>query len=222
MDCRKFRNNLEDYLQGGLDFPGRFGMERHARQCFSCGREVADAQKLGQMARKLHRITAPPDFEAAVLARIHSETRRHSGWLSGGFQQVSWRTLALAGSAIGLLVAGVLSAGFLTMQPTDPLPPPAVSIPVAETHAGPSIIDSVPSRDAPAIEPISTVTSAPTRRSRPLSTEADRPLIEAADSEFQEFLVPAGDRQLIIRLPKAIRMQYHPPSEEYFIRNVSH
>ena len=46
MDCRTFNKKLEDYLEGGLDFPGRFGMERHAGHCFACGKTVADAQKL--------------------------------------------------------------------------------------------------------------------------------------------------------------------------------
>ena len=40
MNCRTFQKNLEDYLADGLDFAGRFGMERHARQCISCGKEM--------------------------------------------------------------------------------------------------------------------------------------------------------------------------------------
>jgi anti-sigma factor RsiW len=112
MDCRKFQKSLEDYLQGDLDFPARFGMERHAQQCFACGKEVSDAQKLSQIAREFSRVTAPPDFEASVLARIHADKRRHSWWLGDfwvyGFSWPSRRTLVLSSSALALIIAGSL------------------------------------------------------------------------------------------------------------------
>jgi len=46
MNCRTFHRTLEDYLEGGLDFSGRFGMERHARQCLSCGSRFTTYERL--------------------------------------------------------------------------------------------------------------------------------------------------------------------------------
>ena len=70
MDCRKFHGNFEDYLEGGLDFAGRFGMERHAQQCIVCGKKLAAAQRLRAMARELQRVQAPLNFESSVLNEI--------------------------------------------------------------------------------------------------------------------------------------------------------
>src|SRR2546422_10036868 len=80
MDCRSFQKNLEDYLEGGLDFGGRFGMERHAQQCYVCGRDIANARWLAEMARGLKPVAAPPHFESAVLARIHAKDSRSWFW----------------------------------------------------------------------------------------------------------------------------------------------
>src|SRR5512138_3416970 len=107
MDCRKFRNNLEDYLQGELDFPGRFGMERHAQQCLHCGRDVAEDQKLGEMARGLSRVKAPPNFESGLLADIRARNIRRSArfwrYWEYGLEWVSWRSAAVGASAVALL-----------------------------------------------------------------------------------------------------------------------
>ncbi len=81
MNCRTFHRTLEDYLEGGLDFSGRFGMERHARQCLSCGKEMSDAQRLHQMVSELQRVKAPSDFEASVLREIGM--RKAHGRFSG-------------------------------------------------------------------------------------------------------------------------------------------
>jgi len=48
-------------------------------------------------------------------------------------------------------------------------------------------------------------------------------LHEPADLDYVEFPVPGQDNsQFIMRLPKTIRMRYGQPSQEHFIRNVSH
>jgi hypothetical protein len=226
MDCRNFRKNLEDYLQGDLDFPGRFGMERHAQQCFACGKEVSDAQKLGQMAREFRKVAAPPDFEASVLARIHADKRRHSWWLRDfwiyGFNWPSRRMLVVWSSALTLLVAGVLfSFRSLSDEQTElsasaVLPTPAM---VAEPAGGPRI-------QSPVVEqihqpPQQVMRSSQTRASSPAYLAEEQELSTDAD-DFIEYRLPGqGDGQLIL-LPKTIRMRYPPPSEDYFIRNVSH
>ena len=45
----------------------------------------------------------------------------------------------------------------------------------------------------------------------------------ATGTAYDQYLVPGPDnRQIIVRLPKTIQMRYGQPSEEYYIRNVSH
>ncbi|MBN2242232.1 MAG: hypothetical protein JW793_06040, partial [Acidobacteria bacterium] len=113
MNCRTFQKNLEDYLENSLDFAGRFGMERHARQCIRCGRELADAQNLSRMVRGLDRVKAPQDFETAVLSEIGRRKLRSRfpmlrRFLVFGFGMPSWKHYAWAASAVIVLGLGFL------------------------------------------------------------------------------------------------------------------
>lgn len=239
MDCRTFHKNLEDYLEGGLDFAGRFGMERHAQQCFGCGKVVADAQHLSRLAQGLRGTGAPPYFEGELLQRIQREGLVRPLWKSWRlpnyfFEWPSWRLLAACAS---ILVMASFAAFFssrwlktdragdtagIAREPTPSPAPPrsAAGFPVT-----------------PPLDPVKTVATsgrprkapAPARalfaRSRPgYSTEEDSASYdESSDSDYAEYLVPGpGNRQYVMRLPKTIRMLYGQPSEEYFIRNVSH
>jgi hypothetical protein len=129
MNCRKFERNLEDYLQGGLDFAARFGMERHARQCVLCGKEMADAQRLSQMSRELERVKAPSDFESSVLREIAK--RRSQGvvpfvrrfWIYG-IEWHSWQKPALA--ALSLTILGI--GAFYLSRPPVPGGAPVTSL----------------------------------------------------------------------------------------------
>jgi hypothetical protein len=236
MDCRTFRRKLEDYLEDGLDFPGRFGMERHAEQCFACGKVVEEAQQLGRKARDLKRVSAPVDFEAALLRRIQEEGLARPAWnlwrWPGFFKEfLSWRPVTVGAAAIAVLGFGVFMVtrwvgaehpGLPPVTAGSPLMIPA-QVPDAPSAAGGSHVDSA---ELPASSGISRPAKTPARSRRAgYSTDEPRPplFLESADSEYVEYLVPGpGDRQLVMRLPKTIRMRYGQPSEDYFIRNVSH
>jgi hypothetical protein len=225
MDCRTFQKNLEDYLEGGLDFPGRFGMERHAKQCYLCGKEVTGAQTLSELAKKLERVGSPGNFENDVLARIHSQSE--GPWISRLFPVdslrmtwLSWRRLALVGTAAiaGLSLYLVLETGRLNNRSSvqsGARDPSTSSSPNGKSI--PSLVVSDPSRtiEIPAPE------LAPTKVSSGRANH--RYSAEPGDSDYLEYVVPGpAGRQFIMRLPKTIRMGPGQPSEEYFIRNVSH
>lgn len=156
MDCRNFHRLLEDYLEDGLDFAGRFGMERHAQQCIRCGKDLASAQGLRRMVREIDHVRTPDGFEAAVLDRIAAEKsparfspRRY--WIYG-FEWPSPRRLALASSAVALLGFGVF---YMTSRPAADLAPaaavkaPAPIVPVGQRD--PAIVPAPATKPVPGI-----------------------------------------------------------------------
>lgn len=232
MDCRRFQKNLEDYLEGDLDFAGRFGMERHAQQCLNCGREMNSAQKLSQMARELKRVKTPSNFEATVLQQIgewksnvrFSTIRR---FLTYNIEWPSWRKLALATSSLALI--GVVAVYFFHLAIHEQAPS---SNWIADGPA-PLSNQKQPGLDSDQVISIPPPAAATLPGTMPSTQPSSRLQVEyfadeywtaePADSEFVEYQLPGpGNRPVVVRLPKRIRMQYRQPSEEYFIRNVSH
>jgi len=228
MNCRTFHKHLEDYLDGRLDFPVRFGIERHAQQCIACGKKMSLAQQLSGMVRELQRFKAPDDFDSAVLNRIGRESsdrcwRFRRLWIYG-LLGTSWRTLVLA--AAGFLLLGLAVLYFSGSSVSDEVP----TWQIVDTPA-PSSNQVQLESDSVARSGISEVVVRP-----PTIETAEEPiahfkpdLVPNGDwtaepsSEFVEYIVPGSDnRPTILRLPKRIRMEYGQPSEEYFIRNVSH
>jgi anti-sigma factor RsiW len=234
MDCRTFHRSLEDYLDGGLDFPGRFGVERHAQQCLGCGKDLADAQKLSRLTRELARAHAPADFEARVhrLLRSRGLQRRPKLWKLEHFwwERMASRSWAWGTVALLILIGGIF---YLANRVSFDHAPSAPSI-----TAGSIPADAEKPTDAsrpmavrPAAVPLGILPESAAHLypspppNGPFALESDTPVwsIEPADGEYVEYVVPAASGQrLVMRLPKTIRMRHGQPSEEYFIRNVSH
>jgi len=178
MNCRKFERNLEDYLQGGLDFAARFGMERHARQCVLCGKEMADAQRLSQMVRGLERVKAPPDFESSVLREIAK--RRSHGivpfvrrfWIYG-IEWPSWQKSALA--ALSLMILGI--GTFYLSRPPVP-----VVAPVPHLIADKTAIVRPENDPGPDSKPVALKTPPPDGVRGP-SSVANRPVAVRPENE---------------------------------------
>jgi Putative zinc-finger len=243
MDCRKFQRNLEDYLEGGLDFAGRFGMERHAQQCYSCGRTESDAQKLKGLALEVKRVSAPPNFEAAVLARIHDgESRFFLGglrkWWAYGLEWPSWPSLALGVSGLSLFAVAILfslhhfagtdPSGEIAAErvsasdrlPSTPSPREGSLTAVAAGRSSSDPVTELPANPL-TVSPASSSVRRP--RARYSTDELTVELSNPGESDYVEYLVPGpGNRPVIMRLPNTIRMKYGQASEEHFIRNVSH
>ena len=187
MNCRNFYRNLEDYLDGGLDFAGRIGMERHADKCFTCGKELADARGLRLLTVSLARVKAPMDFEARVSREI---VRRKT---PGVFTQVhslptfgfGWRRFVLAATVCSIMTFGFFFARQIRQN--------ALVSAVAEQAN---------------------------------SAEEDAEFVESPDNLRMDaldlLLVNPGSYPNQEQLPRKIHVRYGPPSEEYFIRNVSH
>ncbi len=233
MNCRAFQRNLEDYLQDGLDFSGRFGMERHARQCISCGKEMASALQLHQKISELQRVKAPSNFESRILSEIGNRKARgrfssvRNIWIYG-CEWPSWRSLILASSGLAILGFGIFYASqriasnpasvpsLAADAPTKKVDKPAKSIDLADQmdEPGTNVVRSF-SKRLPAMERSNVVETAQSSG----SPEREYPMgQEVTDSEYVEYQVIGPDnRPLTIRLPR-----YRQTTEEYFIRNVSH
>jgi len=174
---------MEDYLDGGLDFAGRFNMERHAEQCFTCGKYLADARGLRMLTASLARVKAPVDFEAGVRREIALRKSR------GIFNRVrncldfEWRRFAFAAAVCAALAFGI----FGHIRQDAPVPAVAEN---SNFAAEAEFFEEYP----------------------------EDLKIEALDL----LLVSPDNHHTPEQLPRKIYVRYGPPSEEYFIRNVSH
>ena len=227
MNCRTFQKRLEDYLEDGLDFAGRFGMERHARQCIACGKEMSDAQQLSQFVHELDRVKAPPDFESAVLNEIGSQRlhRRFSAFrhlLVFGFGTFSWRQYALAASVLFAVGLGFLYR--YSQEPSNPSPGSewTANQPVSVEEGGTVEYGAGNAYPDPAMMP-----GDPAQRMDLKQVDRFREGLfvnyQADESDYGEYTaIGPDDIPVIVPLPNKIRMQVRLPSEEYYIRNVSH
>jgi len=225
MNCSTFQKNLEDYLQEGLDFTGRFGMERHARQCIHCGKEMADAQDLSRLVQGLERVKAPANFESSVLNEIGARKLRRSffpfrRFMAFGLDLPAWRTYALAATALVAFGFGFLY--WQSHQSTDPSQshswtsndPAGLGLDALQNSNGNSTANSAISQEPPAFQ-----TDLRFNRSEEgLSVD-----YQASESDYGDYTVIGPDNHpMVIPLPNTIKVEIRPPSEEYFIRNVSH
>jgi hypothetical protein len=235
MNCRAFHQKLEDYLEDGLDFPGRFGMERHAQQCIGCGKMMADAQRLGRMARELKRVQAPWSFEASILKEIGNRklnsrfARFRKLWIYS-FEWPSWRKLVLAsGSMAVLLLGGFFAFNHLSIHSSRPQLLPAsqakVVVPVKVIENSATIAGNPRAETAApaAMKPKTIKNLAP---NQPIDIAQEAMFDDQQEAEYLEYLFNGPDnRPVTIRLPlpREIQMQPHgQPTRAYFIQNVSH
>jgi hypothetical protein len=222
MDCQTFQKNLEDYLGNGLDFAGRFGMERHAQQCIACGKEIAGAQRLGRLVHELERVKAPPSFESRVIDEIGRRKlnsrffRIRRNWIYG-LETQPWRKWVPIAATLAVFGLGFLY-WFNRAIPHQVQEPSWVAGRPANTDE--PIPDSSAAKPP---TPMETLNAAKETRPSAFAQEelfADQ---EDLDAEYIEFSIVGPDNlPATIQLPKKIRMHYGQPSEEYFIQNVSH
>jgi hypothetical protein len=230
MDCRKFHRILEDYLEDSLDFSGRFGMERHAQQCIGCGKVLSNAQQLRRMARRLGRVKAPENFEAAVLKEIGDRESRslffglRRFWLYG-FDMPSIRRLALVASCLAVLGIGAYYLSPVLFDRTTPESPAAL-IPPESGKSDESVLP-VPETTATVAQPARSLpVKAPQMDRTPKPPEqgfeqmADH---EVTDTDYLEFRVIGPDnRPVSFRWQNKYRARNGQTLEEYYLRNVSH
>jgi hypothetical protein len=234
MDCRTFHKKLEDYLEDGLDFSGRFGMERHAQQCIGCGKTLADAQRLSGMARELVRVKAPLNFEDLVLneigkRKLNSRVARFwSHWIYS-FEWPSWRNLTWSSCSLALLLLGGFYAyhRFFLDLPRQPIAAaasaPKAAAPAQAADNSAEVVGN--SQLAAKTAAAAAVNPRPTKNRAPVRTAdafPDEVLGDQQEAEYLEYF-PQGpnDPPVVIRWPLPAQTQSHG-QPQYFIQNVSH
>jgi hypothetical protein len=248
MNCRMFHKNLEDYLQDGLDFSSRFAIEKHAQQCIGCGKDLADALELRRMVKELTQVKAPADFESSLLDRIgrvkaHSRFPGIRRFWDYGPEWLSWKKLMVASASLAVLALGIIVSSHETLNHSAPAPVIAKQVEKIEESVQPlSAANDEPALPAPPhaasnVRKFSTMPIPP----EPL-IEKEIPKMAAVPAsfpsggsesfadrrdlaaEYSEFMISGAEaRPVPVRLlPKRIRIQYRPASEDYFIQNVSH
>jgi len=241
MNCRTFHRSLEDYLQGGMDFSSRFGLERHAQQCLHCGKDLADAQNLHRMTAELTRVKAPSNFESLVGDKIaarktHGTFSRIRSFGLYGFDWFSWRKLALATSSLAVLGFGIFYAshqqtlspvrGLISEKPPSispaPSPVPEKSLPINVKPKD----DFQASLKAPVMQPKVAPEVPRVAEEKQYPPPIDFDALESqgiTEVEAADYLLVGPDNHPALdKLPKKLYMPYGQASEEYFIRNVSH
>jgi hypothetical protein len=256
MNCRTFHKNLEDYLQDGLDFSGRFGMERHARQCLGCGKDMADAQELRRKVLELKRVKAPANFESVLLAKIgtYKSSGRFSAFRRFLTYELEWpslKKLAVASSSLAVLTLGIVFSFHLAAFLKPPAVAPAIIAMPAQPNGEMKVrsdenAQNLPLHPQPAVNAVNNLNPVHDSNVEPLPLPAPVPreFLKSATSaqyvnvgqkdpyegqgvqetENVEITIwwPDNRPAPMRPLPKKIRIQYLPASEDYFIQNVSH
>ncbi len=218
---------MEDYLENGLDFAGRFALERHADQCVHCNREMTAAKELGRRARALDRVQAPSDFEDKVLHEIaERKIRRRSPFIwrfsPFGLDLPVWQRYAMAASLLVLVGLGIFywPVSNAIQQPqisSMPTGIPANSFDVETGEDNRAYLSTVP-----VLSSENTV-----RTPADVRTDQNRQgfylRLKTNESDYGEYTAIGPDNlPMIVPLPNTIQMQVGLPSEEFYKTNISH
>ncbi len=83
MKCERFRDELEDWLDGGLNADERAGLERHVGDCPGCAQHLSQRRALGAALKKTFRgMGSELHFQPRPLSRRPVEPRP-AGSVSG-------------------------------------------------------------------------------------------------------------------------------------------
>lgn len=73
MDCNKFREHIDDFIDNDISNALKASMLAHSESCPECKKELEDMQKIIDCMNSLPAISVPDDFLAKLNERIDSE-----------------------------------------------------------------------------------------------------------------------------------------------------
>ncbi len=72
--CKKFKDLLSDYIEGGLDPQTKLQMETHLKECLNCSKVILRLKTLHKNLKTLPKLPVSPDFETVLRTRIRVES----------------------------------------------------------------------------------------------------------------------------------------------------
>lgn len=102
MNCEAFSENIDAYIDGGLESAARLEMERHAEKCVPCMKMLEEARALKEMLAEMSEVDVPLPAQAAWRRAVREEAkakRRPAAWT---------RSIASVAAALVVLVAGTI------------------------------------------------------------------------------------------------------------------
>jgi len=121
MNCRRFQNEIYEYLDGSLSTRAQAAAEEHLSACAACRQMVSQGRRSAQSLSDKFRKAAdsfhlPPEFGRRVFAALADEARAPD---EPQGMVLFWRRLAwpLAATASGLLLLGGF---FFLVRPPRP------------------------------------------------------------------------------------------------------
>jgi len=110
MNCRRFQDELFEYLDGGLSRRAKAAAQRHLEQCQACRQAVQDAQRTTNILSTRFRggtesLTLEPNLQTRILAGVENKPAPPPAI---PFVPGFWRTFALFGAGFVLLVSVIL------------------------------------------------------------------------------------------------------------------
>ena len=101
MDCEKFKNTIDEYLDGILSGKELSEFQGHLSVCSACRQEVEELQSMLSWLKQASHVTPPNDLRKSVLAELKEQGRNRRRFFPG-FSQ------AIAAAVLIMLVVGNL------------------------------------------------------------------------------------------------------------------
>jgi hypothetical protein len=212
MDCRTFRDNHAQFVDGLAADAELVMMQRHVAECIECAAHDATIRRALLLFRNMPSIEPSPEFAARLEARLRAERKEQRARAqTAGYGGHGARRFAAAGAALlaaGLAVFAVLGVGAHVTAPMS------TTMSVSALSAAPLLTLSpvVVAAAAPRIRPerIRTIVGA---GSRMLVRDSGVPGPDATDP-WSSFTDPAFAASVSAGMPvwPAAALAAHPPT----------
>ena len=101
MNCEAFRENIDAYIDGGLESAARLEMERHAEKCAPCMKLLTEARELAELLAEMSEVDVPLQAQAGWRRAVRAEAKKkpYAAWM---------RSIASVAAALVVLAAGTM------------------------------------------------------------------------------------------------------------------
>jgi hypothetical protein len=227
MKCRTFEKQLQDYLDSILEDVQTEEMKQHASSCSACSGLLRRWIRTSEAVRSLPQVESQPDLEIVLRRRLKNE-KTPGHWFSWVFVP----KLAYQMISVGLLGVAIGSAVFYLFQPTEPTET-QVAAPIHKSEeAGiskPLPPSSIP-KESRSAERGAYPVGIPVASGMPESafdpTEVNwssEAFLRDPNGEYVEYLLKGtGQEEILVRMPKVIRVRPPVENDQGYFRYISH